>query len=469
MEKTKEIGWLEKGAFALTNLGNIPIMTLINSFLLVYYVDVIGINPTSVGTLFLITRVFDGINDPLMGYIIDHLPETKMGRFRPYIIIGAILASLNYLLLWFGPLLFPGFQLGIVYISYFLIGLTFDLMDIPLNSMLPVITDDLEERNKLSALKGISYTIGGAAIGIVAPQILAAAETQVEGYSVLIIAGTLITLVFSIVGALGLKERVKPISEENYKLKDLIPMLLERPVRVTFIAQLFAGIGNALAGATGMFFVLYVLDKSPEILSMIGLLSLAGAFIGMLFSSYITNKLGKKVAYSSGLLIFSIFSLLRLFDVTNIPLLYICTTIGAIGGGLMITLQYGIQADNVDYIEYRFKHRAEGALASSNSFLAKAGQAIGGALPGYILGLVGYIPNAQQTPLALNGIIFISIILPAAFMIIAALIFLFRYNLDKDKIEFTIDQLNVMRNEDMNNIKSKKALYETAIKNDDYD
>nr|MDO8110289.1 MFS transporter [Candidatus Sigynarchaeota archaeon] len=140
------INWKEKLAYFSVNVGNIPIMTLIGGFLLIFYVDVVGLDPAAVATLFLITRVLDGLNDPIMGYIIDHLPNTKWGRFRPYIVLGTIICGLNYLLLWLGPSLAAFNKLVIAYISYILIGITFDLMDVPLNSLIPVMSTSEKER-----------------------------------------------------------------------------------------------------------------------------------------------------------------------------------------------------------------------------------------------------------------------------------------------------------------------------------
>lgn len=75
------IGFKEKTAFAMANIGNIPIMTLMSGYLLIFYTDVVGLNAADIATLFLITRILDGINDPVMGFVIDHLPRTKLGRF----------------------------------------------------------------------------------------------------------------------------------------------------------------------------------------------------------------------------------------------------------------------------------------------------------------------------------------------------------------------------------------------------
>ncbi|MFX1504333.1 MAG: MFS transporter, partial [Promethearchaeota archaeon] len=118
----------ENSFFFMANIGNIPIMTLIGAFLLIYYTDVVGLNPAAVAILFIFARVLDGINDPIIGYIVDHLPRTKWGKFRPYVVLGSLLCSINYMILWLGPSLAPSGKLLIAYISYILFGITFDLM-----------------------------------------------------------------------------------------------------------------------------------------------------------------------------------------------------------------------------------------------------------------------------------------------------------------------------------------------------
>lgn len=135
----------EKISYVAVNLGNIPITTLASSFLLIFYTNVCGMNPAACATLFLVARVLDGLNDPFVGFVIDHLPNTKYGHFRPPLIVGTILCSLNFLLLWFGPMMAPSGKLVIAYISYLLLGVLFPVMDISLNSMLPVMTTDMKE------------------------------------------------------------------------------------------------------------------------------------------------------------------------------------------------------------------------------------------------------------------------------------------------------------------------------------
>ena len=441
----------EKLAFSLVNLGNIPIMSLVGSFLLIFYTDVAGLNPAAIATLFIISRVLDGVNDPIMGYIIDHLPKTKMGRFRPYLIMGVILCAINYLLLWFGPIMFPGIKLVIVYITYVLIGITFDLMDIPLNSMIPVMTDNEKERASLSTIKGASYMVGALTIGIVGPIILAATGSSLTGYMILVGGATALVLIFSICGALGLKERIQPISEEKYKLRDIFPILTERPVLFTFIASLFMGIGTTIGNSSGIYFATYVLGNRLEVMSIISMISMVGMFLGMFIAGKLISRLGKKAVYAGGFILGGVFALIRLFSVTNIPLIYLSSLLVGIASGGAMTLAYGIQADNVDYIEHKRGTRAEGALASLNSFVIKAGQGLGGAIPGYILATTGYVAKQQQTSTAITGIVLIAIIIPAIINIVGGILFTLGYTLDKQKLSEIMSSLRDRREEKSKN------------------
>ena len=230
-----KIGIIEKIGFALTNLGNIPIMTLLNTYLLIFYTDVVGIDPAIVGTLFLISRLLDGVSDPLLGFLIDRFPRTKIGKYKPILIAGSLICCINYLLVWFSPLLFEGQKILAISFSYILLGITFDLMDIPLNSLIPVLTTQESERNVLSSIKGISYTVGPTLLNIAAPLILANNSSKISGYLILIVGTVIVVAFFTIVGTLTLKERVIEQTEpskskkKHYSIKDALKILKIKP------------------------------------------------------------------------------------------------------------------------------------------------------------------------------------------------------------------------------------------------
>jgi GPH family glycoside/pentoside/hexuronide:cation symporter/glucuronide carrier protein len=424
----------EKISFGLVNLGNIPVQALLGSFLMIFYTDVVGLKPAAIATLFLVARIVDGINDPLMGFIIDHLPRTKMGRFRSYLLFGSVICAINFILVWFGPVWAPAGKLVIAYITYLLLGITFDMMDIPLNSMIPCMADSDKDRNVLSSIKGLSYLAGSYLFNIIAPLILASAVSQLSGYYTLIFTGIVIILVFSIIGVLGIRERITPVNEEKYKLKDIIPILTSRPVVITLIVTLISLMGRISSSSVTIYFFTYIMDRRFDVMSQSFIFSFLGTIPIMLIMPFLAGRIGKKQAYMIGIAVAGMFPLIRLFSVTNIPLYFAATLLAGIGSGLTTSVGYGIQADNVDYIEYTRKQRTESAIAAIQSFVVKAAQGIGGAIPGYILAASGYVPNQPQTDAAKTGIIACIIIIPACLGLISLFLFGFGYNLKKEKV-----------------------------------
>jgi GPH family glycoside/pentoside/hexuronide:cation symporter/glucuronide carrier protein len=138
--------------------------------------------------------------------------------------------------------------------------------------------------------------------------------------------------------------------------------------------------------------------------------------------------------YILGLAIGCAAPLIRLFSVTNIPLILASTVLIGVSSGLTMILNYGLQADNVDYVEHTRGLRAEGAVASLNSFIVKAAMGIGGAIPGYILAATGYIPNQAQSDMTKTGIIAAVIVLPAVLSFVLIFIFGFGYNINKTRL-----------------------------------
>lgn len=438
MKKTldREIGIKEKISFVSVNIGNIPIMTLANALLLIFYTDIVGLNPAAVGTLFLISRIFDGISDPLMGFILDKLPGTRFGKFRFYLFIGTIICSLNFLVLWFGPAYVPApAKLMVAYATYILLGVTFDLMDISLNSLLPVMTTNLEERNLLSTLKGAGYIAGEGVFAIGAPMVLEAMDSSFQAYSILIIAGTAMVLLFSLGGVLGIKERVKAEPGQKYNLKELVKFFSLGPVFVTFAAQLILHTSQSINTASNIYFAKYIIGDIM-ILTYSYLFMGVGILPALLLNSLLVKKLGKRNLYAGSIVLTGLALLVRLFSVRSLWLLYGASVLGGLGAGFTTFLLYGIQADNIEYIDYIRGKRAEAAISSLSSFITKVANSIGGALPAYILAWTGYVANQTvQSGAAQQGIIAATIWVPGLLALAAGALFRYRYRLDSTKLE----------------------------------
>lgn len=423
----------EKLSFAMANFGNIPIMTLINGYLLIFYTNICGLSPAACATLFLIARFLDAINDPLVGFMIDHLPTRKMGHFRPTLILGTILCSVNFLLLWFGPMLSTSGKLAIAYVSYILLGVLFPVMDISLNSLLPVMTEDTKERNSLSSIKGLAYVIGALVIGVAAPLILGDTSNK-QGYINLVLIMTAVIFFFSIIGTMGVKERVKPQMENSYSVKELFKILSQKPVYITFLAVLLYSIGSNIVNAANTYFYTYIFEDLT-LASIITLITCVTVFPATMVIGNLIGRFGKKKMYAIGLALAGLAPIIRLLDVRSIPLLIVSVLIAGIGAGFAAPLNYGIQADNTDYIEVSMGIRAEGAVASLSSFVSKCAMGIGGAIPGYLLQLAGFDSKAAvQNDDVINVIVLCVLILPAIVNVVAIVIFSKGYPITKEKL-----------------------------------
>ncbi len=417
----------------MANFGNIPVMTLINGYLLIFYTNICGLSPAACATLFLIARFLDAINDPLVGFMIDHLPTRKMGHFRPTLILGTILCSANFLLLWFGPMLSTSGKLAIAYVSYILLGVLFPVMDISLNSLLPVMTEDMKERNSLSSIKGLAYVIGALVIGVAAPLILGDTSNK-QGYINLVLIMTAVIFFFSIIGTMGVKERVKPQMENSYSVKELFKILSQKPVYITFLAVLLYSIGSNIVNAANTYFYTYIFEDLT-LASIITLITCVAVFPATMVIGNLIGRFGKKKMYAIGLALAGLAPIIRLLDVRSIPLLIVSVLIAGIGAGFAAPLNYGIQADNTDYIEVSMGIRAEGAVASLSSFVSKCAMGIGGAIPGYLLQLAGFDSKAAvQNDDVINVIVLCVLILPAIVNVVAIVIFSKGYPITKEKL-----------------------------------
>lgn len=433
-KKTDRIKFGEKVAYGCINLGNIPIMTLINGYLLIFYTNICGLDPKACATLFLIARILDGLNDPLVGFCIDRLPSTRFGHFRMPLIVGTILCGINFLLLWFGPMMATSGKLLIAYISYLLIGVLFPVMDISLNSLLPVMATDMKERQSLSAIKGFVYAAGGVVLGISAPLILGDTSNK-DGYITLIGICTVIIFVFSIIGTLGVKERVaKPEGQASYTIKDLLRILTQKPVLITFLGVLLFTIGNNIQSTMAPYFFTYIMGDLT-LSSVASLLMFVGLLITTILSGKAVAMKGKKSVFIFGLMIATLAFIIRLISPANVMLLYVANFFLGAGCGFVSTLTYSIQADNTDYVEMSLGMRAEAGISALSSFSSKFAAGVGGAIPGYILGISGFDEKLTvQTDLVNNMIIACQIIFPVLLFAVGIIVFAKGYPITREKL-----------------------------------
>lgn len=433
--ENKKLPVIEKLSYVLANVGNIPVMTLVSSFLSIFYVTVLGMDEFKVGTMFLIARIFDGINDPFIGYIIDRRPNSKFGKFRRILIFGTVICALNYVLLWFGPAYASeGLKLTIAYISYLLLGITFPIMDISINSMLPLMTDDLKERNILSSIKIIGYGIGIGLCGVLAPMLISSMDSTKEAYLTVIGGFIVLILVASVVGTLGMKQNVRFDDSKQYKIKDIGKIVTVKPVLITFITALFYYSGYNFVSTANSYYAQYILGD-VGVLTMLTIFNAVGMVPVVFLAPKLTARYGKKKVYGIGMILAGVGYLIKVIAVDASTLGYVMayasSVISGMGVAFSMILNYGIQADNIDYVEYELDKRSEGAVSALSSMITKIGMGVGGAIPMYILGAT----KTAEGEYSALGLALSDAVLPCIFCVIAGIIFILKYPITAEKLE----------------------------------
>lgn len=154
-----------KFSFGLGALGKDLCYAMISYFLMIYFTDTVGMAPLFVGNLFLVARIWDAFNDPMMGFVVDNT-RSKWGKFRPWILLGAVLNSIVMIFMFRKPAGMTGFSMYAYFsVMYILWGMTYTVIDIPYWSMLPSLSSTKEERDSMSVIPRIFASLAWLLMG----------------------------------------------------------------------------------------------------------------------------------------------------------------------------------------------------------------------------------------------------------------------------------------------------------------
>lgn len=432
-----------KVGYLVGDLANGLTFAMSAGFLLAFYVDVLGITGAAAATLFLVARIWDAINDPMMGGFADKMFKRrikkhmgkKVDKFRPYLLMGSWPVVILAILMFFSPDGLTGGQKMIwAYITYIGWGMAYTFVNIPYGSLAAVMTQDPAERASLSVSRGLGGMIGNILPRVIVPIFLTSfASDQQKGYLFAMAAMGVVAFLSYLISYKTVEEHVETTEEDTNEKVSLLSsfnvLKSNRPFIAVSVASIAMLTGLMTNGAMSVFYF----RENLGALEAMGITALI-QIVPMLFLAPILSKAvgkfgtKKVVSYTSAAsaVLFGIIMLLPDNLYTYLIIIFLATLTMTVPNMLV----WGMVSDTIDYNQYLSGQRSEGVIYGSYSFVRKMGQAFAGFISGMGITIVGYVQGLEvQSASTLLGIKFLNIGFPAIGMLIAFLSFQIIWNL----------------------------------------
>lgn len=420
MKKLNKLSIIGYGAGdAANNLA----FTTATMFLLVYYTDVAGISAAAAGTLLLAVRVFDAFADVFAGRFVDRSYSKRFGKFRPFIMFGSIPLLLLSVATFSVPQIGESGSLLYAYVTYAALGLAYSLVNIPYGSLAGAMTQDPGDRAKLGSARMIGALLVGSSLGIfVAPLIKPGAADLQATF-------TNLTLVFVVIGAglyfftaLTAKERVhRAVPNVTFK-QSMDTLKGNKPLLMLCLSSFFFLTGYLALTSVQLYYLRDVLGRL-DLYPVLSIIQLVLTFALSAFMPRLVRTVGKKRVYIVSSLVSAAGGAIVFFTPASQVWIGFSGLVISVTGVLAVSIVvWALEADTVEYGEWKTGVRTEGITYALFSFTRKTGQAVGGALAAYALALGGYKSGAAQAADAVFGIQVAAGALPAVMTLLGVLV-----------------------------------------------
>lgn len=443
----EKVSGFEKFSYSMGAFGQNFAYAIMMSYLMIFYTDNVGLSSALVGTLFLIARLWDAINDPLTGFIIDRA-HLKSGKYRPFIGIGGVLIGIMTILCFINPNLDHSGKVVYAFITYILWCSVYSIMDIPYWSMAPSMTSDPAERTKVISIPKITATIGSLLVAILTIPLVGAiggGDNSTGYFGTAVIYGV-ICAAGAMLAAVKTKERIKVVKKPNEKFRDSIDIIVKnKPLLLVLLVTFFTGTTITIKQTVATYYFTYNVGN-VNLVPLFALVGLVPMVAAMVVSPPISKKYGKKATGIASGIIGAVFSAAIYYANGNIPLVFAFNAISMVGIGVMMVMTLSMQADTVEYAEWKTGKRSESIIFSMGTFMTLLSSAAGGAIAGFWLQGSGYAANDAQTSSALDAINMMLSWAPAIGLALMVVILLF-YNLTEKRHAEILQQLETRRSE----------------------
>lgn len=448
MAKTKTPSGLSmkhKIGYACGDLGGCMTFALMGSIVTRYYTNVLQVNTVVLATMLLVWNVWDAVNDPLMGALMDKVfakHHGQGGKFRPWLLRSAPCVAITFIIFFTVPTYFKGVtMLVVLFFCKILYEGFYTMFNIPMGSMLSAMADTDGERAALSSARGFGSMIGNIIPMIIMPQLLAKFGDTSKAFGIGATLCAIVGFVFCMLHYAWTEERhvsVAPSeSNDSVKLTDILNVFrVNRP----FLALCIHGICICTMQYVSSTLGTYMYG---DVLGNIGMMSMASA-VGMplgILALIITPKIADKVGLermirtcllTASAIYFVLFGALMVASVPAIAYMLISSI--AMGlASVSIYMQWGLVGEAIDYNEMITGKRTEGSIYGTFNLTRRIGQTVGNSAAVLALGWIGYQAGAAtQTAGTLTGIKALVVLIPAIFILGSWIAFRFVWNITPD-------------------------------------
>ncbi len=439
----KKLTWKHKIGYAMGDLGGCMTFALMGSYVTRYYTNVLKVDTVILAALLLIWNVWDAVNDPMMGALMDKMfakHQNPKGKFRPWLLRATPMLAIAAIVFWTVPTFFEGTaMLCVLFVCKLLYEGCYTMFNIPMGCLLSAMSDTDQERAALSSARGFGSMIGNILPSVFFPILLEKyGADSAMGYSMGATVCALIGAVFCFLHYYLTEERqIVAASEEksdDIKFTDIFNVFkVNRPFLALCIHGVCICCMQYVGSTLGTYMYADVLG-SIGMMSMASIISLPLSLVTLIIMPKISKKFGLEKTIRVCLLIGSALyvGLFAAHALTTVNVFVHIIWNGVAMGlaSVSIYMQWGLVGEAIDYNEYITGKRTEGSIYGTFNLSRRVGQTVGNSAAVLMLGWIGYDVNAAvQSAGTIFGIKVLCVLVPAIFVLGSWVAFRFVWNI----------------------------------------
>jgi GPH family glycoside/pentoside/hexuronide:cation symporter len=425
------LSFKEKLGYGLGDTASHFVWDMVGFWLLFFYTDVYGIPAAAAGTIMMVARFWDMAIDPVIGILSDRT-QTRWGKFRPYILFGAVPYAVLSILTFTAPDFGETGKILYAGTTYVLLMTAYAAVNLPYSSLAAVMTSDTYERAGLNTYRFIcaftgQFVVTGLALTLAR---FFGGGDKALGFQYTLVLFAFLSLVFFFITFRTCKERVQPSSSLPSSLKeDLGNLLKNLPWIILAIVGIVSFVMFAMQNAAIAYYFKYYIGKEENV-QLFNVVGTVALIVALPLSKPLARRFGNRnVFIASSLISGAFFIALYLPGTKDLVTIYTLNILAKMAYAPAVPLLWTMIADSADYSEWKSGRRATGLCFSAAVFAQKAGWGVGAAIAGWLLTVFNYIPDAQQTESALTGIKLLISVIPGILYMSCA-VFMFFYTID---------------------------------------